>query len=192
MNNLKNYFNYNIRPNMILKLNNKNIMEIPKMNKVILNIGFSNVNKNKNNLLEPMLALELISSQKSKLIKAKKSISTFNLRQGVYTACKVTLCKNNLYDFITRINKTVFPNIQEFKGLPINSFDLQGNYSFSVDNLIIFPEIEFLHELFNKKIGMNVTMNINSKDKKNSIILLSGLQMPFSQPKNEIFTNKRQ
>lgn len=179
--NLKTYFKQNIKPNIILKTNENNLMNIPKISKITLNIGVSNVSKNKNNLLEPMLAMEIITGQKPKLVQAKNSISTFNLRKGIYTACKVTLRDDNMYQFISKLNKIVLPKIQDFKGISKNSFDNNGNYSFSIRNLIIFPEIEYQYKKFKQSMGMDISIDIKSRNINGNVLLLSGLQLPYKK-----------
>lgn len=179
MNNLQNFYNNNLRSNLLLKTNEKNSMNLPKINKIVLNIGTSSINKNKNKLLESMLALELITGQKAELIKAKKSIATFNLRKNTYMGCKVTLRNKNAYSFIEKLNKIIFPRIQEFKGLSKNSFNKENSYSFSIKNLIVFPEIEYQHELFNQIIGVDISIHMSSNNRDKNLLLLSGLQIPF-------------
>lgn len=183
--NLKNYINNNINQNLILKLNIKNWNNLPKINKIILNIGISNLIKNKNKLLESLLMIELITNQKPILIKAKKSISVFNIRKGIYNSCKITLRNENMFLFLFKLNKIIFPKLLEFKGFSYNSFNKYGNYSFFFSDLFSFPEIEFKNDLFNEIIGINISI-ISSLTKINAnYLLFSSLQIPFQLKKKK-------
>jgi len=173
--NLKNNNTNIIRPDLILKLKNKNIMETAHIKKIVLNITINSKNK----IIEPLMMLELISKQKAIIIKAKKSISSFNIRKNQYIACKVTLTNSNMYSFLNQLIHIVFPRIREFKALSLENIDINGNYTLSISNLIVFPEIENQLNLFNKLYGMDITIVTSVKRNLETKLLLSSLQVPF-------------
>jgi large subunit ribosomal protein L5 len=169
------------RSDLLLKLKYKNILQIPKINKIVLNTSINNKNK----IIEPLITLELITNQKAKILKARKSISSFNLRKDMYIACIVTLQNENMYDFLNKIINIALPRIREFKGLSLNSFDKRGNYMLPIKNLLVFPEIEYQFDIFNKIYGMDVIFVTNVRNKTETKLLLTSLGLPFKE--NEIF-----
>nr|NP_066313.1 ribosomal protein L5 [Malawimonas jakobiformis]AAG13680.1 ribosomal protein L5 [Malawimonas jakobiformis] len=172
---IKKHYEKITRPDLILKNKYKNIMEIPSIKKISVNITVDS----KNRVIEPLMVLELITGQKAKVLKAKKSISSFNLRKDMYIACKVTLQKKNMYNFINKLINIVLPKIREFKGFSVDNIDSQNNYTLSIKNMSIFPEIEYQFDIFNKIYGMDITIVTNSKNTQETRMLLTSLQLPL-------------
>jgi large subunit ribosomal protein L5 len=156
-------------------------MEIPSITKIVINIAHSNTSKEKIKLLESAYALELITGRKPVFVKARKSISTFNLREGIYTAVKVTLREDAMYLFLDNLIHTVLPRVRDFKGVSLNSFDTRGNYTLSVNNMFIFPELEYEFEKFSKPYGMDITIVTSANNSLETRLLLSAMQLPFIQ-----------
>lgn len=170
-------YNKIIRTDLLLKNKYKNIMKIPKVNKIILNLTI----KSKNKIIEPLIALELITGQKAIIIKAKKSISTFNLRKNMYIASKVTLQNMNMYSFLNKLIFIILPKIREFKGLSLKTIDKKGNYAISINNILIFPEIEYQYDIFNNNYGLDMSILTTAKINIETKLLLSSLQLPYKQ-----------
>jgi large subunit ribosomal protein L5 len=173
--NIKKNYNNIIRPDLILKKKYKNIMEIPKIKKIVLNITINSKNK----IIEPLMILELITGQKAIILKAKKSISSFGIRKNQYIACKTTLNKENMYNFLNKLIHIVLPRIRDLKALPVSSMDGKGNYTLPISNIIVFPEIEYQLNILNKIYGMDITIVTTAKTNFEAELLLSNLQLPL-------------
>ena len=172
-------FNNIISNDLLLKLNYKNILEIKKLNKINLNIGIANqVILNKKKIILCLLALELISSQKGIVTRAKKAINTFNLQKNLAIGCQVTLRKNNMYNFIYKLINIILPKNQKFKNFNIKKFDNNSNYSLGLKEILIFSEIEY--EIFQFiKFGLNITFNNKINNKIETKLIFTGFQLPF-------------
>ena len=153
-----------------------NVMQIPCIEKIVINRGLgeavSNV-KAIENTLEVMLA---ITGQKPVPTRAKKSVSNFKIREGQIIGAKVTLRSHKMYDFLTKLLKVVLPKIRDFRGLPRNSFDGRGNYTFGIKEDSIFPEVNFD---LDKSRGMDITFVTNTDDDKEAFKLLEAIGLPF-------------
>jgi len=159
------------------KLLMKNKYMVPKFIKVVLNMGIgldANDKKKLQNCIEDM---SLISGQKPVVTKFKKSISNFKTRKGVTAGVKVTLRSSKMYEFIDRLVNIALPRIKDFQGLSVNSFDNYGNYSFGIEEHIIFPEINF--DKVDRIRGMDITLVTNNNDKKSTLALLEAINFPF-------------
>lgn len=172
------YYKKTIIPNFLENKIFKNIMEIPKIKKVIINTSFNMSFSNKKNIEEIVNDLTLITSQKPITTKAKKSIAGFKIRKGFIIGCKVTLRKKNMYNFLNKLISFALPRIRDFKGLSNKSFDGNGNYSIGIKEYTIFPEIDY-DKITNNK-GMDITIVTNAKNDKNAKILLKAFNFPIN------------
>ena len=163
------------------KFSMKNKYMVPKLIKVVLNMGLgldANDKKKLQNCIEDM---SLISGQRPIVTKFKKSISNFKTRKGFTAGVKVTLRSNRMYEFIDRLVNIALPRIKDFQGLSVNGFDTFGNYSFGIKEHIIFPEINF--DKVDRIRGMDITLVTNSKNKKFTFALLESMNFPFNKQK---------
>ena len=141
--NLKERYKSEIVPALKEKFSYKSVMQVPKLEKIVINMGVSDVKDNSKALDNAMRDLELIAGQKPIVTKAKKSIAAFKIREGMNLGCKVTLRADKMYDFATKFFNVALPRVRDFKGVNPNSFDGRGNYSMGVSEQLIFPEIEY-------------------------------------------------
>jgi len=161
------------------KFKYKSPMEIPKLEKVVLNMGVGDVKENPKAMDAAVNDLALICGQKPVVTKAKKSVAAFKVRQGMNIGCKVTLRGNRMYEFVDKLFNVAFPRVRDFRGVPANSFDGRGNYSLGVKEQLIFPEIEY--DKVDKVRGMDITFVTTAKSDEEAKELLKLLGMPFSQ-----------
>lgn len=178
MNNLKNYYKNVIINDFINKKIAKNIMQVPKILKVVINIGLGLSGSNKKNLTDAIDELMLISGQKPVIIKAKKSIAGFKIRKGFDIACKVTLRGEKMYNFLDKLIFIALPRVRDFRGISLKSFDGKGNYSLGIKEHIIFPEINYDKIEFIK--GMDISIVTNAKTDEKGMLLLKALKFPFN------------
>ena len=164
---------------LMSKLNLKNKHEVPKINKIILNMGLGEDASDGKKLKSCVEDMALIAGQKPVITKFKKSISNFKTRKGTNAGLKVTLRKNKMYEFIDRLVNIALPRIKDFRGLSSNGFDKFGNYTFGVKEHIIFPEVNF--DKVDKIRGLDITIVINSKSIEHSRELLTKLNFPFKK-----------
>lgn len=158
-----------------LKINN--IMRIPKLKKITLNMGVGEASHNKKSMQYAIKDLSLITGQKPMITYARKSIASFKIRQNMPIGCKVTLRNKRMYEFLDRLISIAIPRIRDFRGLSIKSFDMQGNYSVAVKEQIIFPEIRY--DKIDKIRGLDITLTISSESKEHSKALLKTFNFPF-------------
>ena len=157
----------------------KNKLMVPKITKVVLNMGLGTNGSDKKILQNCIEDLSLISGQRPVITKFKKSISNFKTRKGSAAGVKVTLRKSKMYEFIDRLVNIALPRIKDFEGLSVNSFDNYGNYSFGIKEHIIFPEINF--DKVDRIRGMDITLVTNNNDKKSTLALLEAINFPFNK-----------
>ena len=143
MSNLADNYKKEVVPALMKKFNYKSVMQVPKLEKIVINMGVSDVRDNAKALENAMRDLEIITGQKVVSTKAKKSIAGFKIREGMEIGCKVTLRSRKMYDFAERLFNVALPRVRDFRGLSPNSFDGRGNYSMGVKEQLIFPEIEY-------------------------------------------------
>ncbi len=155
----------------------KNIMEVPKLQKVVLNMGLGEAIQNIKILDTAVKELSIIAGQKPVITRAKKSISAFKLRENMPIGCMVTLRRGKMYDFINRLVNIALPRVRDFRGVSGKAFDGNGNYSLGIKEQIIFPEIDY--DKINKIKGLNVTIVTTAKTDKEAKKLLKLLGMPF-------------
>tara|TARA_B100002052_G_scaffold292830_1_gene315010 strand:+ start:250 stop:804 length:555 start_codon:yes stop_codon:yes gene_type:complete len=174
---LKELYQKEIQNDLKNKFGLKNSLMVPKVNKVVINMGLG-VDGNDNKILKSCEEdLSKISGQKPVTTKFKKSISNFKTRKSSNAGLKVTLRKDKMYEFIDRLVNIALPRIKDFRGLSSSGFDKFGNYSFGVKEHIIFPEVNF--DKVDKIRGLDITINISSTNKNHSIELLKKLNFPF-------------
>ena len=174
---LKEQYQIEIVPALMKKFNYKSVMEVPKLDKIVINIGLGDVKENPKDLENAIKDLEQITGQKPITTKSKKAIAAFKLRAGVPIGCKVTLRKGKMYDFANKLFNVALPRVRDFRGIPADSFDGRGNYSMGIKEQLIFPEIEY--EKVDKVRGMDIIFVTTAKTDEEAKELLKLLGMPF-------------
>lgn len=173
------YYKNTIVPNLIKKFGYKSPMQVPRLEKIVLNIGIGGATQDPKLLLNAVNELELIAGQRPVISKAKKSISNFKLRAGVPIGCFVTLRRARMYEFLDRFINIAAPRIRDFRGFSDKSFDGHGNYSVGIKEQIIFPEIDV--DKVSRISGLDITFVIRSKSDEESYALLSEFGFPFQR-----------
>jgi len=174
---LRDEYNNTIKKNLKEKFSYSSIMEVPKIEKIVLNVGIGDAHSNSNALNAAMDELSLITGQKAVKTTARKSIANFKIREGYDVGCRVTLRGDMSYEFLDRLINVSLPRVRGFSGLSPRSFDNFGNYNFSVKEQIIFPEIDF--DKVDKIHGLNITIVTNAKNREEAEALLREFKMPF-------------
>ena len=174
---LKDIYINEIVPKLMKEFNYKSVMEVPRVEKVVLNMGLGEAIQNVKILDSAVEELGVISGQKAVITKAKKSIATFKLRQGMPIGAMVTLRKDKMYEFLDRLLNISLPRVRDFKGVPPKAFDGKGNYSLGVKEQLIFPEINY--DKIDKLKGMNITIVTSAKTDEEGRALLKYMGMPF-------------
>lgn len=177
MNRLKEKYLKEVIPSLMSKYNYKSIMQTPKLEKIVINIGLGDIKDNPKALDNAISDLTQITGQKPIVTKAKKSIAAFKLREGVNVGCKVTLRSRKMYDFAYKLFNVALPRVRDFRGLSKNSFDGKGNYSLGVKEQLIFPEIEY--DKIDKLRGMDIIFVTTAETDEEARELLTLLGMPF-------------
>ena len=177
MNRLKEKYLNEIVPSLKSKYNYKSIMEVPKLEKIVINMGLGDTKDNPKALDNAMNDLTIITGQRPIVTKAKKSIAAFKLREGAKIGCKVTLRAGRMYDFAYKLINVALPRVRDFRGVSGNSFDGRGNYSMGIKEQLIFPEIEY--DKVDKLRGMDIIFVTTAKTDEEAKELLSLLGMPF-------------
>ena len=176
---LKEHYEKKIVNDLQKEFSLKNKFMVPKITKIVLNMGLGTNGNDKKILQNCVEDISLISGQKPVITKFKKSISNFKSRKGTTAGVKVTLRKNRMYEFIDRLVNIALPRIKDFQGLSVNGFDNFGNYTFGIKEHIIFPEINF--DKVDRIRGMDITLCINGNSKKTSFALLKAMNFPFNK-----------
>ncbi|MCD7732161.1 MAG: 50S ribosomal protein L5 [Oscillospiraceae bacterium] len=176
---LKDQYVNEIAPALMKKFGYKNVMQIPKLDKVVINVACGEAKENSKVVDAVMNDLSLITGQKPVVCKAKKSVANFKLREGMPIGVKVTLRSDKMYEFIDRLFNVAFPRVRDFKGINPNSFDGRGNYSTGIKEQLIFPEIEF--DKVDKVRGMDINFITTAKTDEEAKELLSMLGAPFAK-----------
>lgn len=174
---LKEKYLKEIVPDFMKRFGFKNVMQVPKLEKIVINLGVGDAIQNIKLLDAAMQDLTLISGQKPVIRRAKKAISNFKLKAGMPIGCKVTLRKNRMYEFMDRLVNVAIPRIRDFRGTPPDSFDGRGNYTLGIKEQIIFPEIDY--DKVEKIRGMNVSIITSAKTDEMGYELLKALGIPF-------------
>ena len=179
MSRLKEQYNSEIKDAMVKKFGYKNVMEIPKLEKIVINMGVGEAKENKKLLDTAIADLETITGQKAVVTTAKKSIANFKLREGMPIGCKVTLRGERMYEFADRLINLALPRVRDFRGINPNAFDGRGNYSLGIKEQLIFPEIEY--DKVDKVRGMDVCFVTTAKTDEEARELLTLFGMPFKK-----------
>ena len=176
---LKEKYVKDVVPALQEKFKYKSAMQIPKLEKVVLNMGVGDVKDNPKAMDSAVSDMALVTGQKPVITKAKKSIAAFKLRQGMNIGCKVTLRGERIYEFVDKLFNVALPRVRDFRGVSKNSFDGRGNYSMGIKEQLIFPEVEY--DKVDKVRGMDVIFVTTAKTDEESRELLRLMGMPFSQ-----------
>jgi len=176
---LKEQYDKRIIIDLQKKFSMKNKLMVPRITKVVLNMGLGADANDKKIVQNSIEDISLISGQKPIITKFKKSISNFKTRKGTTAGIKVTLRSNKMYEFIDRLVNIALPRVKDFQGLSMNGFDNFGNYSFGIKEHIIFPEINF--DKVDRIRGMDITLVTTGKDRKTTFALLEAMNFPFSK-----------
>ena len=177
MEKLREQYEKEVVPALMKKFNYKSVMEVPKLEKIVLNVGLGDIRENPKALENTMNDLSIITGQKPVVTKAKKSIAAFKIREGVNMGCKVTLRSTKMYEFAYKFFNVALPRVRDFRGVSANSFDGRGNYSMGIKEQLIFPEIEY--DKVDKLRGMDIIFVTTAKTDEEARELLTLLGMPF-------------
>ena len=176
---LKEIYNSEIKDAMIKKFGYKNIMEVPKLEKIVINMGVGEAKENAKVLDSAVRDLEIISGQHAVITKARKSVANFKLREGMSIGCKVTLRGEKMYDFADRLINLSLPRVRDFRGVNPNAFDGRGNYALGIKEQLIFPEIEY--DKVDKTRGMDIIFVTTAQTDEEARELLRLFNMPFAK-----------
>jgi large subunit ribosomal protein L5 len=177
METLKKLYEEEIVPNMIKKFNYTTKMQVPRLEKIVLNMGVGDALADQKYLDAAVKDLEAISAQKPVVTKAKKSISGFKLREGNKIGCKVTLRGDQMYSFLLKLINVSLPRVRDFRGISKNSFDGRGNYTLGIKEQLIFPEVEYDQVI--KIRGLDIVMVTTANTNEEALELLKGFGLPF-------------
>lgn len=177
MSQLKQIYQTEVVPKLVEKFGYKNVMQIPKLNKVVLNMGLGEAIQNIKILDSAVDELKLIAGQSPVITRAKKSIAAFKLREGMPIGCMVTLRRGRMYDFFYKLVNIALPRVRDFRGIPGKAFDGRGNYALGIKEHIIFPEIDY--DKIDKIKGLNISVVTTAKTDEEGKELLRLMGMPF-------------
>ena len=177
MEKLREQYEKEVVPALMKKFNYKSVMQVPKLEKIVINIGLGDLKDNPKALDNAINDLSIITGQKPMVTKAKKSIAAFKLREGANVGCKVTLRSGKMYDFAYKLFNLALPRVRDFRGVSTDSFDGRGNYSMGIKEQLIFPEIEY--DKIDKLRGMDIIFVTTANTDEEARELLTLLGMPF-------------
>ena len=179
MSRLKEQYQNEIVDALIKKFGYKNIMEVPKLDKVVINMGVGEAKDNAKLLDSAIADMEKITGQKAVVCKAKKSVANFKLREGMAIGCKTTLRGEKMYEFVDRLVNLALPRVRDFRGVNPNAFDGRGNYALGIKEQLIFPEIEY--DKVDKVRGMDIIFVTTANTDEEARELLTQFNMPFTK-----------
>ena len=179
MSRLKEQYQNEIVDAMIKKFGYKNIMEVPKLDKVVINMGVGEAKDNAKLLDAAIADMEKITGQKAVVCKAKKSVANFKIREGMPIGCKLTLRGEKMYEFVDRLVNLALPRVRDFRGVNPNAFDGRGNYALGIKEQLIFPEIEY--DKVDKVRGMDIIFVTTANTDEEARELLTQFNMPFTK-----------
>ncbi|MCE5221090.1 MAG: 50S ribosomal protein L5 [Clostridium sp.] len=179
MTRLQEKYQKEVVPAMIEKFGYKNIMEVPKLEKIVINMGVGEAKENQKVLESAVNDLTLIAGQKPVLTRAKKSVANFKIRENMALGCKVTLRKSQMFEFADKLMSIALPRVRDFRGVSSKAFDGRGNYSLGIKEQLIFPEIEY--DKIDKVRGMDIIFVTSANTDEEARELLRFLGMPFAQ-----------
>ncbi len=181
MSRMKQKYN-DITPALREELGIKNVMQTPKLEKIVISVGAGEEGKDSKLIANMTDTISLIAGQKAVIVNAKKSVAGFKAREGSPSGIKVTLRDENMYNFFDKLVSIALPRVKDFRGTPRKGFDGRGNYNFGLDEQLMFPEVEFDNII--KTHGMNITIVTSTDNDKEAFVLLEKLGMPFAKGKN--------
>lgn len=176
---LLDFYRKNIVPEMMKSFNYKNKLEVPRLQKIVINVGMGEATQDIKMLEAAQNELSAITGQKPVTTRAKKAIANFKIRKGSAIGCKVTLRRVMMYEFLDRLISVAIPRIRDLRGLPTDSFDNRGNYSFGLNEQVIFPEVDV--DKIMKAHGMDITIVTGARSKKEAFELLRLFGIPFKK-----------
>ena len=179
MNRLEQKYKEVVTPSLMKKFNYKSVMEVPHVDKIVINMGIGEAISNPKVLDEAVAELAQITGQAPVITKAKKSIANFKLREGMPIGCKVTLRKEKMYDFMDKLMNISLPRVRDFRGVNPNAFDGRGNYALGIKEQLIFPEVEY--DKVDKVRGMDIIFVTTAKTDEEARELLTQFNMPFAK-----------
>ena len=177
MTRLETFYRETVAPSLQEQFSYKSAMEVPRLTKITLNMGIGEASVDKKIVEAAVRDLSLIAGQKPVVTLAKKAIAGFKLREGMPIGCKVTLRRDNMYEFLDRLVNFAIPRIRDFRGLSAKGFDGQGNYNMGITEQIAFPEIDY--DKIDKLRGMNISFTTTARTQEEGRALLSAFQFPF-------------
>lgn len=176
---LRKYYEDEIRSSLVEKFGYKNIMAVPKLTKIVINMGVGEASQDRKKIEGAVENLTAISGQKPIITRARKAIANFKLRENMMVGCSVTLRKARMYEFLDRLVNIALPRVRDFRGVSGKSFDGSGNYNMGLKEQLVFPEIDY--DKIDKIRGMNITICTTAKTDDEARALLEGFQMPFQK-----------
>jgi len=176
---IEEFYNTECVPQLMKEFGYKSIMQVPKLEKIVLNMGLGEAVQNPKIVEGAAAELTLIAGQKAVITKAKKSIAGFKLREGMPIGCRVTLRRAKMYDFYTKLVNIALPRVRDFRGINPKGFDGRGNFSMGIKEHIIFPEIDY--DKIDKIKGFNITIATSARNDEEGRFLLQALGMPFKK-----------
>ena len=168
-----------VAPALMEKFGYKNVMEIPKLDKIVINMGIGDARENPKGLEKAVEEMEIISGQKPVITRARKSVANFKLREGMAIGCKVTLRGEKMYEFVDRLINLALPRVRDFRGVNPNAFDGRGNYALGIKEQLIFPEVEY--DKVDKVRGMDIIFVTTANTDEEARELLTQFNMPFAK-----------
>lgn len=178
MTRLQDEYNNTIKASLLEEFGYESVMEVPKLDKIVLNMGVGEASQDKKKIVGAVEDMQRITGQKPVITKAKKSIATFKLRDGMIVGCKVTLRRHRMYEFLDRLVTIALPRVRDFRGISGKSFDGNGNYAMGMKEQIVFPEIDY--DQVDQIRGMDIIVCTTAKTDAEAKALLKGFDMPFS------------
>ena len=179
MSRLQTYYKETVMPQLLKEFSYKNVMEVPKITKVTLNMGVGEAATDKKVMVRAVGDMTAIAGQKPVVNLARRSVATFKIRDGWPVGCKVTLRREQMYEFLDRLVNVAIPRIRDFRGLNRKSFDGRGNYSMGVKEQIMFPEVDY--DQIDVIRGMDITITTNAKNDQEAMALLKAFNFPFKE-----------
>ena len=179
MSRLRDYYKNEVAPALMKKFEYKSVMEVPCIDKVVINMGVGDAIANSKALDDAVAELAAITGQAPVITRAKKSIANFKVREGMPIGCKVTLRREKMYDFLDKLMNISLPRVRDFRGVSDTSFDGRGNYTLGIKEQIIFPEIDY--DKVNKVRGMDIVIVTTAKTNEEARALLAEMGMPFKK-----------
>lgn len=176
---LRKHYDDVVRNSLVEKFGYKNIMAVPKLTKIVINMGVGEASQDRKKIEGAVDNLTAITGQKPVITRARKAIANFKLRENMIVGCSVTLRKARMYEFLDRLVNIALPRVRDFRGVSGKSFDGSGNYNMGLKEQLVFPEIDY--DKIDKVRGMNITICTTAKTDEEARALLEGFQMPFQK-----------